>query len=252
MLQHQILNTPRDNKKPAAGLNNSDEEPFFVSYVPHRTGTFHVNLFDSIQSPDQFTFALQALEAADEENGVIIHLQCCGGHLGATDAFIHAMRKSKGHVHVIATGLVASAATMILLEADSFELSEGFYALLHNGSTGSVGNLNEYLAQTEFDKHFLPRLFRSAYEGFLSNEEIDNLLKGQDIWLDAKGWLERFNARNEYYNAKNAAKIKSETVVPDLTENQVAEILKIIGKPVERLPPEKVKKPVRKKQVKKT
>lgn len=252
--KHEVLNAITK-----AGSGDGSEQPFFVTYLPHRTGTFKINLFDAIQSAEQFTFALQALEAADEENDVEIHLQCVGGSLGATDAFIHAMRKCRGHIHTIATGGCHSAATMILLESDSFELSSGFHSLVHCGSTGNCGNLNEYLAQTEFDKKFIPEIFRRTYEGFLSTEEIDALLKGQDMWLDGDQWVERFNSRNAYITAKRDALLSK---APELTAEQVIGIMKIVGdpaaptikkatkkKPVVKLPKVKAVPPKRKPKV---
>ena len=48
------------------------------------------------------------------------------------------LRKIKSDKHCVA-GLCASAATFVhLLECTSFELSDGFHALIHNGSLGDL------------------------------------------------------------------------------------------------------------------
>ena len=39
--------------------------------------------------------------------------------------------------------------------------------------------------------------FKAQYEHFLTPQEIDELLKGQDMWLNAQQWAERYNKRNE-------------------------------------------------------
>lgn len=171
---------------------------FRVSYIPERIGTIVIDILSGIECAEQFAQGIQALEASDENNPVQINLQCPGGSLGAADHFIHAMRKCKGHIHTIATGSVSSAATFILLESDSFELSENFHALLHCGSLGNIGNFNEYQAKAEFDARFMKTILTNTYSGFLSEEEIKDLLKGGDIWLDAEQWVTRFQARNEY------------------------------------------------------
>jgi hypothetical protein len=88
------------------------------------------------------------------------------------------------------------------LEADSFELSSSFNALIHCGSDGAYGNVNEYTAKSSFDLVFRTRQFKKTYEGFLSEEEIENVLKGQDLWLDAPSWHARAISRGEYYKAK--------------------------------------------------
>jgi oligoendopeptidase F len=50
----------------------------------------------------------------------------------------------------------------------------------------------------------MERVLRQSYEGFLSEPEINDLLKGVDIWLDAEQWVERHEARNEYIQQKLA------------------------------------------------
>jgi ATP-dependent protease ClpP protease subunit len=168
-------------------------------------GTFVIDLLHTITDPEQFSDGIKALEMADEQIGVEINLQCRGGDLGATDRFIQAMRKCKGHIHICASGIVASAGTFVLLEADSFELSENFAALCHNGSMGNGGNFNEYAVKAEFDVKYMKKALVETYAGFFSREELEDMLKGVDIWLDADQWLIRHQARNEYMKAKYEA-----------------------------------------------
>jgi ATP-dependent protease ClpP protease subunit len=187
--------------KPKAGYEDMNV-PFDVSYLPEKTGRWIIEINDGIESSGQFDYAVRALELADEDNPVQVNLQCPGGSLDAADRFIHAMRKCRGHIHIVATGGCHSAATLILLEADSFELSENFNALIHCGSLGTIGNLNEYTAQTTFSAQFMPNVFRKSYEGFLTEEELEGMIKGCDIWVDAQGWVDRWNRRNDYFKAK--------------------------------------------------
>lgn len=189
--------------------NTSDFEfgpqPFGVTFIPERVGTWVIEIDDNIVAPSQFSYAIQALERANEGDTVQINLQCNGGSLGATDALIHAMRKCEAHIHIVATGGCHSSATLILLEAHSIELSSGFHALLHCGSLGNIGNLNEYREQAAFDAKFMPRILSEAYEGFLTEDELSRLLDGKDIWLDANEWQERHEKRNLFMQEKYLA-----------------------------------------------
>jgi ATP-dependent protease ClpP protease subunit len=194
------------NKSPSSSRYGYDEDKEFnVGFIPSRHGTYFIEIDDVISSVSQFSTAIQALSMAKEEDEIEILLQCDGGNVNATDALIHAMRKCQAPIHIIASGGCHSAATHILLEADSFELTDGFNALLHCGSDGAYGGVNEYMAKSSFDAEFRTRKFREAYEGMLSEAEIDNMLKGQDLWLDAKGWHDRAVKRMEYFQAKGAA-----------------------------------------------
>lgn len=204
----EIVKFNRKEVKPRGGFEDFTQ-PFDVSYMPEKIGKFIIDIDRPIEEVSQFNDAIRILEISDEENPVQINLQTPGGSLDATDALIHAMRKCKGHIHIVATGGVHSCGTLILLEADSFELSDNFNSLIHCGSlgTGRV-NLNEYVAQTEFAAKWMPNVFRKAYEGFLDANEMEVMIRGGDLWLDADGWMERWNKRNAYFKAKHEAAMK--------------------------------------------
>jgi ATP-dependent protease ClpP protease subunit len=181
---------------------------FPVSFQPPRGGTFTIEILDGIMTPSQFSAAIQVLNAVTEDHQIIIDLQCRGGSLDAADRFIHAMRDCKAPIHAIATGGVHSAATLILLECHSFELSQGFNALVHCGSLGNGGNFNEYVRKAEFDIIHMKKYLESAYKYFLTEEELEGLFKGQDLWIDAKEWVRRHEARNTALKEKLEAAMK--------------------------------------------
>jgi ATP-dependent protease ClpP protease subunit len=206
-MQSLSRNTPsRFSTKPVAHkLSQFDEERFDdsfpVDFRPYHAGDFIIHLDGPIRSAAQFRNAVRALENADEDHGVELHLQSLGGSLGATDYFLHAMRKCQGHIHSIASGECASACTLILLASDSIELTEGFIGMFHCGSLGSIGAYNEYAAKSKFDLEYMPRVLRSQYRGFFSEEELDEMMKGVDRWMDAQEFVERWQRRNEFFNA---------------------------------------------------
>lgn len=196
------LKSPQDK----ASYFGGEPAPFQVSYVPSKSGTYYIDIYGPIESAAQFSDAITVLGLADEESEVVINLLTPGGVISATNALIHAIRKTKAHVHMVATE-AHSCGSLILLCADSFELAEGFYSLIHNGSTGYGGTYNEVKAGSEFTVKWMEKTFRDSYEGFIEPAELDDLLKGCDLYLDADAWLTRHIARNEYFQAKNAAMI---------------------------------------------
>lgn len=175
---------------------------FPISYEPIKCGTFHIYLFGQIVSPQQFISAIEVMRSASENDRIMIHLQSCGGSLDATDTFLQAMHECQAEIVVKASGGVHSAGTLILLAADSFMLSDNFSSLIHNGSCGSIGKFSDYRTETAFTAKWMERVMRNAYEGFLTDDEISDVIKGIDIWLDAEEWIERHEARNDYIQEK--------------------------------------------------
>ena len=166
-----------------------------------------MDLFGPIEDATQFADILTVLNLSDEDTDVVINMITPGGTISATNALIHAIRKTKAHVHIIATE-AHSCGSLILLEAHSFELTEGFGALCHCGSVGYGGNYNEFKIGSEFIAKQMAKTLRAAYTGFFSEDEIDEMLKGVDIFLDADAWVTRHQARNDYFQNKNIAMLE--------------------------------------------
>ena len=197
------LKTINLNQKQSGHYYSDIPQEYSVSYHPNKGGTYVIEIDDEISHVSQFKTAVQVLNIAKEEDEVEILLSCCpGGSVDAGDTLLHAMRKCQAHIRIIASGGVHSMGTHILLEADEFELSGGFNALIHCGSNGAYGAVNEYVAKSKFDLEFRTRQFREAYEGFLSDKEIEEVLEGKDIWLDGEGWCSRALARMQYFQSK--------------------------------------------------
>lgn len=197
----------RLNQKRSSNGSDGYQE-FAVGYIPHRSGTYRIEISGDIEHVDQFSTAIQVLEQAKEEDEVVIYLQTNGGSVDAGEAFIHAMRKCEAPIHIVATGGVHSMGTHILMEGDSLELSSGFNALVHCGSNGAYGTAYEYHTKSAFDADFRVRQFREAYEGMFSAKEIDDILAGKDYWLDGQGWMDRAMKRSEYFKNKFEKQMK--------------------------------------------
>lgn len=187
----------RDRFSRYSGVDNA----FPVTYQPNTSGIYHVKIWGEIEDVRQFDDAIDAMDTASENDVVLIHLSTNGGCVDATDTFISAMHRCRARVAVHASGGVHSAGTIILLNAPEFRLSEGFNALLHNGSMGAYSKTSDVKSQTAFQFKQMDRLARETYEGFLSEEEIEQLIGGKDFWMDAEEFTERAEKRTAYMEA---------------------------------------------------
>lgn len=217
------MNKLLSHKKPSAirsaniDIEDQIDDEFEVDFIERNAGTFRIWLDNVIKSPSQFRKAVRALEAADDNHDVVMMVQGPGGDLGATDLLLHAMRKCQGHIHAIGSGNCSSAMTLILLAADSVELTEGWSGMFHCGSVGHGGAFNEYEAQARFNMNYMNRVLRTQYAGFMSEEELDDMMKGVDRWMEAPEFIERWNRRNELFDemVQEAIADASEDACPD-------------------------------------
>jgi ATP-dependent protease ClpP protease subunit len=187
-----------------------DCSSFPVRVTPSNRCSFGIDLFGAIKDPRQFIRAISALEAAEEGDEVVINLSSLGGDLDATDTFLQAMLECRGDVVIRATGGCHSAASIILLAAPSFSLSERFNCLIHCGSIGNGGTLAEYREASKFHLAHMEKILREAYEGFLTEGEIEALLGGKDFWIDSEEFMRRHELRNEYLMVKSLEETQTE------------------------------------------
>lgn len=196
------------------------DNDFRVSYVPSSKGTYHVFLFGEIEDAQQFQEAIEVMYVAGEGDVVVIHLSTNGGSVDATDTFIAAMRKCEARVVVEATGGVHSAGTIILMNAPEFRLSQGFNALLHNGSTGAYGKTSDAKVHSKFEFERMDELARQTYRGFLTEEEIAQLIAGKDFIIGPEEWIMRWKERQEY--------LKLELELAEMDGQEPADELEVI------------------------
>lgn len=190
------------NKSTKSYYGYDEPREYTVGFFPHKSGKYRIEIDSQIEEVSQFSTAIQVLGLAQENDEVEIHLQSPGGNVDSCGAFLHAMNKCEAQIHIVASGGCHSAATHILLLGDSFELADNFNSLIHNGQAGSIGNINEYHAKSDFDKEFIRKQYWQIYEGFISKEEFDGVMRGDQIWLDAQQWCDRAEQRIIYYQNK--------------------------------------------------
>ena len=90
-----------------------------------------------------------------------------------------------------------SAATMIFLCADQFEVTPHSVFMFHNYSGGTIGKGGEMIDQLQHERKWSQGLMNEIYKDFLSEEEIEHMLDNKDYWMDGNEVVKRLNARIE-------------------------------------------------------
>lgn len=116
-----------------------------------------------------------------------------GGLMHSMLTLRDSISKSKAIVTAVLSGTVASAATMITLACDKIEVAPYTSWLTHYYSGGTIGKGNEIKAKHDFDEVEIPKMFKEIHKGFLTDYEIERVIDGKDIWLNAEEVIEKFN-----------------------------------------------------------
>lgn len=182
---------------------SSTTAPFSVRSTQQISNHYICDVWDSLENLSDVEDTLFVLGVAEENDTVTIQLNSDGGAHHVGDALLMAMRKCKAPIHVVASGRVASYATFILLQCDSFEISPFCEILCHSPSFGSGGKMADTLQATEFTYKLCEKILNTYYEGFLSKEEINRIVTQKyEHLMDSDEFVERFQRVVEYQMEK--------------------------------------------------
>lgn len=195
-------------------------------------------LTGEITTADDYIEWFDAIRHAKETDIVKIYINSYGGDLFTAIQFMRVLADSDATVIVSVEGACMSAATMIFMCADNFEVTPHSIFMFHNYSGGTIGKGGEMIDQLQHERKWSERLMKEIYQDFMSDEEIQSMLSNKDIWMDGEEVVKRITAKL----AKQKQEIESATSVP---VKKTALKKPALKKPVAKKVP--AKKPVRKK-----
>jgi ATP-dependent protease ClpP protease subunit len=134
---------------------------------------------------------------ANEVDEFTLVINSPGGILDSAFMVADAITRSQASVSAYVVGTVASAATIVALACDKLEASENLAFMIHNYSSGIQGKGHEMKARQTFIDNELNKSFERYYLGFLSKEEITDVIEGKDIWLNSQEVMQRWEIKQK-------------------------------------------------------
>lgn len=149
----------------------------------------------AIDEPSEYNELCYLLRSASEEMTFILHLNTPGGIIDSAFMIVAAIRKSKARVIGTLSGTVASAGTLISMACDDLDVTDHLSFMIHNYSGGMAGKGHEMKARQKFTDMHLNEAFKSFYSGFLSDEEMERVIEGTDLWMGSEEVRVRWEQR---------------------------------------------------------
>lgn len=158
---------------------------------------YELYLSGELESPEEYIQWFDIIRHAGDNDVIKIYINCPGGDAFTAIQFLRVLSETAAQVVVSVEGMCASAATMIMLGADSYEISEHSTFMIHNYSGGLAGKGHEMYAQADYEKKWSSNLLKKIYENFLTDEEIEKVANGTDLWMDGSDVIARLEKRKE-------------------------------------------------------
>ena len=200
------LNKTHKNTKNIQGFDDEDDEGqvgtlgFFTKEIVNYEVT--VPLDEVVNKPSYYRHVAEKISGLSKGDLVKFKINSPGGSMYGMFSLLSALEETEASSMAILEGEVASAASIIALNCDTVIVASNATMMIHNISFGSNGKMSDVQRHVEFTKRQSERLIDSTYEGFLSPEEIKDVHKGLEIWLDADEILVRLEARQAYFEEK--------------------------------------------------
>lgn len=183
------------------------------SYTHRALASMHeFYLLGEVKGPDEYTGWFDIIRNCGEHDIVKLHINSEGGNLLTAIQFLRVLNDCPGRVITSVEGSCMSAATMIFLCADEFEISPHSIFMFHNYSTILAGSGGELYKAVMHNVKWTTELMREVYDGILTEKEIDSISGPNDgtIYMDGK-------------EVENRIKLKVEQLQKELEEKAIAE-----------------------------
>lgn len=193
-----------------------DMEPFEgqCSYIKttRQDILYHqVSLDKPVGDPSQYRDLINLLYMADENVDVNIFINSPGGNLMSALAIIEGIKATQATVRAIITGECHSAASLLAMSCHEVVVTDSAHSLIHTASYGTDGNTHMVQKHVDFSTKMINRVLDNAYNGFLTPDELNDVKRGIEIWMDAEEIRERMAGRREYLVKAQAEKEAKET-----------------------------------------
>ena len=217
------------------GKTIKQDERFFSKQL---VNVHEFYLCGEIETPEEYIQWFDTIRHSGETDVIKIYINSPGGNVFTAIQFMRVLKESSAKIVMSVEGECASAATMIFLCGDSFEVSEHSMFMFHNYSSGVFGKGGEMFDQLKHERKWSERLLREIYEDFLTETEIVSILDNKDIWMSGDEIIDRLKAKK--------AVIESESESEEEQEQEE------VGNPKEVEEVNEVKKPQLRKRTRKT
>jgi ATP-dependent protease ClpP protease subunit len=154
---------------------------YYEAQVSKRIHHFYINR--EIDAPHFYIDMVHKILSAGEEDVIHIHLNTPGGRLDTGVQIINALQMTKAHVITSIEARCDSLGTFIFLVADEYIVHDNCMMMFHNFSGGTWGKGHEQVAQLDATIRWYNDLARKLCVPFLTPEEFDRIIKGEDIYF---------------------------------------------------------------------
>lgn len=155
----------------------------FEQQLPVREVSYY--LCDDILEPHHYTELFYTLRNSAETDLIYLHLNSSGGDFHTGLQLINNIRAAPAHVVTLLEARAYSMAALIFLAGDELVVHDNCQLMFHTYSGVFSGKGNEQQAEAHALGAWFEKIMQRLCRPFLTETEIDHILKGSDLWMDS-------------------------------------------------------------------
>lgn len=172
-------------------------------YVPivETDSGIEVYMYESISAPGVYAELHNKLLNLPADKTVTLHINNGGGYEQGASTICQALRNTKATTVANLSGIVASAATIITMECDNIEVAPDTMFMIHESSFDNLGGkFSDMKSFQDYYNEHTREASKRSYLGFLTEDEIERIHNGKELWFSATEVLTRWNNKKELSN----------------------------------------------------
>lgn len=195
---------------------NDDILPFqgllrYERQVPVRQVSYYI--CGELKEPQYYTELFYTLRTAGDTDLIYLHLNSPGGDFNTGLQIINNIAASSARVVTILEARAYSMAALIFLSGDELIVHDNCQIMFHTYSGIFAGKGNEQQAEIAAVGRWFEKVMRRICTPFLTDDEVNLILKGADYWIDSDDITRRLSRKTTpAKKAKPAAKKTRVTV----------------------------------------
>jgi ATP-dependent protease ClpP protease subunit len=217
------------SKKNHAFAKGHEEEIELEEESPTALGFFQrfrqnrcliVPIDEGVKEASYYRSVTYGISELSEGDIVEFNINSPGGNLNGLIALLSAISETDAHVIANITGECHSAASILALNCDEIRVSPHCTMLVHHVSFSTGGKAADIRAYVNHLNENTEELLRKTYTNFLSEVEIENVLNGLQLWLDADEVISRLEKKQEieYKEFEEAKELKLKELAEEMED----------------------------------
>ena len=194
MFTYKYQNQRLDDEEDDLRKKDPKKKAFEVYETTFTAQQVHFYLSDEIVEPREYTDMIHRILVASPNDILFIHLNTLGGRLDTGVQIVNAMQNSQAKIITVLESMAFSLGTLIFLAGDEMIVNDHCMLMFHNFKGGILGKGQELAAQLEATMKWFSTLAKKIYIPFLTEEEFNRILRGEDIYMHSPEIRKRLDA----------------------------------------------------------